>query len=138
MNLICRPILLLLFLSSGAFAQTDRDTLSKGKVTVDNPPGLAQLLEKYKRVNYSSPGSEGFRVQIFTDAGNNAKDRANSTLSEFNASFGDVPAYLVYQQPNFKVRCGNFYTKSQARKLQKRIATQFPGSYIVRDHINTY
>jgi hypothetical protein len=80
-------------------------------------------------------GAEGYRVQIFTDAGTSAKERANSILTEFNASFSDTPAYLVYQQPNFKVRCGDFLTKAQARKLQKRIDSKFTGSYIVRDLI---
>jgi hypothetical protein len=116
-------------------AQNSDDSLIRGKVTYKLAPGLNQLMEKYRRANYSMTGVEGYRVQIFTDAGTNAKERANNTLSEFTASFSDIPAYLVYQQPNFKVRCGDFLTKAQARKLQKRIDSQFPGSYIVRDLI---
>jgi hypothetical protein len=115
--------------------QNAEDSLKSGKVTYHLAPGVNQLMEKYKRANYNSQGPEGYRVQIFTDAGTNAKERANNTLSEFTASFSDTPAYLVYQQPNFKVRCGDFLTKAQARKLQKRIDSQFPGSYIVRDLI---
>ncbi len=115
--------------------QSAEDSLKDGKVTYHLAPGVNQLMEKYKRANYNSQGPEGYRVQIFTDAGTNAKERANNTLSEFTASFSGTPAYLVYQQPNFKVRCGDFLTKAQARKLQKRIDSQFPGSYIVRDLI---
>jgi hypothetical protein len=115
--------------------QNAEDSLKSGKVAYHLAPGVNQLMEKYKRANYNSQGPEGYRVQIFTDAGTNAKERANNTLSEFTASFSGTPAYLVYQQPNFKVRCGDFLTKAQARKLQKRIDSQFPGSYIVRDLI---
>lgn len=86
-------------------------------------------------MNYSSSTIDGYRVQISTDAGNNAKDLSNKVLQEFKATFSDVPAYITYQQPNFKVRCGNFRNKSEARKLQKRIAYLYPSAFIVKDEI---
>ena len=92
--------------------------------------------EKYKKVNYSSSAAEGYRVQISTDAGNNAKDISNKVLQEFKSAFSDVSAYIIYQQPNFKVRCGDFRYKSEARKLQKRIASMYPSTFIVKDEIN--
>jgi len=112
------------------------DSTSSGKITIKTDLGFNELVEKYKKVNYSSSAVEGYRVQISTDAGNNAKDISNKVLQEFKATFSDVPAYITYQQPNFKVRCGDFRYKSEARKLQKRIAFIYPSTFIVKDEIN--
>jgi len=108
---------------------------AQGKVTYMEPPGLDELMEKYRKENYASPGIDGYRVQLFSDAGNNAKERATSALNEFQAAFPETPVYLSYQQPNFKVRAGDFRNKAEARKLQKRIKPLFPGAFIVKDFI---
>jgi hypothetical protein len=122
------------FLHTSIIAQID-STLD-GNVKFQTDQGFNELVEKYKRMNYSSSTIDGYRVQISTDAGNNAKDLSNKVLQEFKATFSDVPAYITYQQPNFKVRCGNFRNKSEARKLQKRIAYLYPSAFIVKDEIN--
>lgn len=113
------------------------DTLNKGSVKYNLPNGFIDLIESYKKANYASPGIEGFRVQILSDAGNNAKERAQSSLVEFEQKFPGIPVYLTYQQPNFKVRCGDFRTKAEARRLLNELSSQFPGSYVVRDFIKT-
>lgn len=126
--------LLLFLVFSKINAQID-STLS-GKITIKTDLGFNELVEKYKKVNYSSSAVEGYRVQISTDAGNNAKDISNKVLQGFKSAFSDVSAYIIYQQPNFKVRCGDFRYKSEARKLQKRIAYMYPSTFIVKDEIN--
>lgn len=111
------------------------DSTFRGNIVWNVPEGLSHLIESYKKSNYASPGFEGYRVQVLSDAGNNAKDRAQSTLLKFEQEFPSVPVYLTYQQPNFKVRCGDYRTKAEARRLQNQINGQFPGAYIVRDFI---
>ncbi len=132
-------VVLFLLLTISASAQEEAvttDTLVKdGMVVFVYDKGIEELIEKYKKSNYSNPGLEGFRVQIFTGAGNDSKDKAEKALQDFLSSFPDEVAYLTYQQPNFKVRCGDFRTKSEARKLMKKISYQYPGSYIVKDNI---
>ena len=86
-------------------------------------------------MNYTSAGVDGFRVQIFSESGNNAKEHAQQSLSDYNQSLFGYPAYLIYQQPNFKVRCGDYRTKAEARRLLKQLSGQYPGAYIVKDNI---
>ena len=119
----------------GAQTANGRDSSGNGRIVYNLAPGLENLVEKYKKANYSSQGPEGFRVQIFSEAGNPAKDRADNMLQEFSSAFSDTPVYLTYEQPNFKVRAGDFRTKAEARKLQKRINYQYPGAFIVKDKI---
>ncbi len=114
---------------------SDSTSIQGGFLVLNYAPGIELLIERYKKVNYSAIGPEGYRVQIFTAAGNEAKEKASVALSEFQLSFPEIAAYLTYQQPNFKVRCGNYRYKSEARKLLKRIAYQYPGAFIVKDFL---
>ena len=111
------------------------DSSSNGEYTLSLPIGLDQLIETYKKVNYTSAGIDGYRVQIFSESGNNAKEHAQQSLSDYNQSLFGNPAYLIYQQPNFKVRCGDFRTKAEARRLLKQLSGQYPGAYIVKDNV---
>ena len=111
------------------------DSNSIGSYTMSLPEGLDQLIGSYKKVNYTSSGVDGFRVQIFSESGNNAKEHAQKSLSDFNQSSYENAAYLIYQQPNFKVRCGDYRTKAEARRLLKQLSGQYPGAYIVKDNI---
>jgi hypothetical protein len=113
-----------------------KDSSTIGAYTLSLPEGLDQLIESYKKVNYTSTGVDGYRVQIFSESGNNAKEHAQQSLSEFNQSNAGInSAYLIYQQPNFKVRCGDYRTKAEARRLLKQLSGQYPGAYIVKDNI---
>ena len=113
-----------------------KDSSSIGAYSLSLPTGLDQLIESYKKVNYTSTGVDGYRVQIFSESGNNAKEHAQQSLSEFNQSNAGInSAYLIYQQPNFKVRCGDYRTKAEARRLLKQLSGQYPGAYIVKDNI---
>ncbi|MFW5726214.1 MAG: hypothetical protein ACOCX0_07180, partial [Bacteroidota bacterium] len=47
-----------------------------GKVNMHQPSGLESLVEKHIAVNKKMEGIPGFRIQIFSDSGNNSKRRA--------------------------------------------------------------
>lgn len=108
-----------------------------GQIAWNHPEGMNALLEQYKTSNYKEPGLDGYRVQIFSDGGNNAKERAFKVQNTIMELYPELEVYLTYQQPNFKIRCGNFRTKAEARKCQIEIMRDFPGCFIVRDMIKT-
>lgn len=107
----------------------------KGNVNWQLPNGMISLLELYKKENFKEPGLDGYRIQVFSDGGNNAKERAQNLVNDIEGSHPHIPVYLSYQQPNFKVRCGNYRTKAEARKNQAIICKTYPGCFIVQDHI---
>ena len=109
--------------------------VSTGFATWHLPSGFNSLVELYKKDNYREPGLDGYRIQVFSDGGNNAKERALKLVNEIEESHPDIPVYLSYHQPNFKVRCGNFRTKAEARKNQSSICKSYPGCFIVKDLI---
>jgi hypothetical protein len=94
------------------------------------------LVEKYNNQNQTKPIINGYRVQIYFDSGNQSKKKANDVKTQFLAKNPDIPCYLVYQSPNFKVRVGDFRTRYEAYKLYREIRNDFPSAYIVKDEIN--
>ncbi len=124
-----------IFIDSNISLSNLNDSSYIGAYTLSLPVGLDQLIGTYKKVNYTASGFDGYRVQIFSESGNNAKEHAQKSLSDFNQSVYENAAYLIYQQPNFKVRCGDFRTKAEAQRLLKQLSGQYPGAYIVKDNI---
>jgi len=74
----------------------------------------------------------GYRVQVFFGP---ERNEALEVKSEFNKMYEDLPAYLTYQQPNFKIRVGNFKTRLEALKYLKDIQLLYTGAFLVKDNV---
>jgi hypothetical protein len=120
-------IFIVLLLASAKF--------SSAQVTVVADPAIDLLVAKHIRINEEGKGFPGFRVQIFSDSGNGARERANEKRSAFVLKYPDVPAYLDFNNPNFIVRVGDFRTKLEARKFLNSVAVDFPYSFVRKDMI---
>jgi hypothetical protein len=54
----------------------------------------------------------------------------------FSARYPDVSAYLTFKAPNYKVRVGDFRTRLDAVRFLQQILTDYPGAYVITDHIH--
>jgi hypothetical protein len=70
-------------------------------------------------------------VQIFL--GDRAT--AESTKRAFLQKHPDIPAYLSWLAPNFRLRVGDLRTRLEAEHLLRDMKVLYPGSYIVPDEI---
>lgn len=118
-------------LSTVAFAQTT------GKVEVVFEPGIEGIMGGYTaRALEDEP--QGFRVQICTESGNNARDLANGQKAQFYSKYEGKKAYLEWESPNFKVRVGDFKNRLEATLYWKQLSEDFPAAYVVIDEIKLY
>jgi len=124
---------IVLLLVNFSFAQNADN--KAGKITVIQDNRLTSLTEKYKEVNHRDPSFDGYRLQIFFDSGNNSKNRATDALAAFQEKYPNIKAYLSFKQPNYRIRAGNFRTKSEAIGFQKSIQSDYPNAFVVRDKI---
>ncbi len=108
---------------------------SSAQVTVVADAAIDSLVAKHVRINEEGKGFPGYRVQIFSDSGNGARERANEKRSAFVSKYPDVPAYLDFNNPNFIVRVGDFRTKLEARKFLNTVAIDFPYAFVRKDMI---
>ncbi len=77
----------------------------------------------------------GYRVRIFFDNKQSARNESEATLKKFEGLFPDVKAYRIYVNPYFKVTVGDFRTKSEAMALLSRIRGAFPSAFVVKENI---
>jgi len=99
-----------------------------GAITIFQDERIAKL-DSLKRRH---PGKQsGYRVQIFFGK----RPEALKMKAEFQKSHSEVPAYISYLAPNFRLRVGDFRTRLEAEKLKREIDTEYSGCYIVRDKI---
>jgi hypothetical protein len=103
---------------------------NKVKYTQDEK--ITTLVNRRLEENRVKQSSEGFRVQLHFG---NDRDKARDVKSKFLNQHQDVPAYESYQQPNFRIRVGNFRTRLEAMKFLKSIKSEFPSAFVVSDDI---
>lgn len=92
------------------------------------------LVEKHKTWCDKRGSIKGFRIQIFFDSGNNSKSKALSAMSEFRSKHPKNEAYLMFQEPNYKVRVGDFRTRMDAQRFLHEITDDYPNAFIVKDN----
>jgi len=116
-------------------AQVDKnDTL--GKVIYHQSVAIASILRKNVIVNEAKKSFRGYRIQVFSVSGVNSKDKANKTKAELLMDNPDIQAYIVYNEPYFKVRIGDFLTKLEALCFMQTILKEYPFAFVVADDIN--
>lgn len=105
------------------------------KARIIAAPGVDGLVSKHIAFNENVKGFPGYRIQIFFDAGNYSKSKAFGEKSKFMAKYPEVSAYVVFQEPYYKVRVGNFRNLLEAEAFRQRIIEIWPEAYILKDDI---
>lgn len=93
------------------------------------------LLKRYIGMSKRMNGTEGYRLEIFFSSGLRAKEEAMDVKTEFLKNFPDVPAYLIFTSPDFKVRVGDFRSRDDALALKNRIRRLYPNAFLAKDII---
>lgn len=106
-----------------------------GLLLLEKDARLDQLIQKQKEIHSADNTIDGFRVQIFMESGNDAVDIANATMSEFKEKYPDVPVYLIFGQPYYRLRVGDFRTRLEAEKFFHIINKEYKNAFVTSDKI---
>jgi len=106
-----------------------------GSIEINTDSNVRRALDAYSQLLLEYPGMEGFRIQIFFDSGNNSKQAAMNAKTRFEERFPEIETYISFEEPNYKVRVGNFRTKLDAEGCLKKIAAAYPNAFVVPDFI---
>ncbi len=101
-------------------------------VAVTNDERVNDLIKKQKEINAQKQTIPGYRIQVYF--GSN-RPKAMEVKIDFSGKHPETQSYLTYQQPNFKVRVGDFRTRLEAQKFLKDIQGHYVTSFIVPDDI---
>lgn len=106
----------------------------KAEVKVHQSQAIVDAYKKQVAGN-ASRSISGYRVRIFFDNSQSARNASEATLARFSSSHPGIAAYRSFQSPYFKVTVGDFRTKSEAMELLERIKGEFPSAFIVKENI---
>ena len=124
------------FLTISLSEAQEKSTLEPEIKKIIQDEKVIELINKHILLNENQPSIEGYRVQIFFDSGNNSMETALKVKTNFMGKYPDIPVYLIWQQPNYKVRVGDFRTKIEAQGLYNKIKSDYKNAFIVKDKIS--
>lgn len=107
----------------------------QGNVVVKADPRVDSLIAMHVAHNQNYPFIEGYRIQLFKDSGNDALDAAHDIMDKFHEYFPDIPAYLSFQEPYYRVRVGNFKTRLEALDQLEKIKRKYRNVWVIKDYI---
>ena len=122
--------ILLPFLS---VSQTDTTLSENGSITSINEEEINTLVRKYENILKARNGAEGWRVQLMFKA---KKEEITQLKIAFIKLYPEIPSYLKYETPYYRIRVGNCRTKLEAIKIKHQISKHFPSAYPVPEIIN--
>ena len=123
------------------------DSISKATVKLHQDKRIESLVVGRKNLTTTSFGTHetktvsGFRVQVFSsNTQRTAKNEAFRKESQIKEEFPDLPVYVNYSSPFWKVRVGDFKTYKEAQEFRSILIDAFPNlrseTYTVKDTVN--
>lgn len=107
-----------------------------GFLKVEQDPRIDSLVMKQRQIYANDSTIDGFRVQIFMETGNDAVRHADSIKAVFSQKYPDTPIYLIFGQPYYRLRIGDFRTRLEAENQYQQIKKEYANSFVTADRIN--
>lgn len=111
-----------------------RNVPGRGTVTIHQSPAIRQMIgrpmdsDRTEEVNGRKYlVSAGYRIQIFS--GNNqrsSKDEAFGKEQQIKNQFSDVPTYVSYTAPFWRLRVGDYLSYEEAFRMMQKLVGAFP------------
>ncbi len=132
---------------STIFDELRKSGPGKGEVVINQSPAIREMIgERMRGANVETADSltylkvQGYRTQVFS--GNNqriSKDEAFRKEKEIKELFPEIPTYVTYNAPFWKLRVGDFRSHEEAYHMMRSLMDAFPEygkeMYIVREEI---
>lgn len=108
---------------------------SWGEVKIHQSYAIVNAMKQHIETN-SSRTLTGYRVRIFFDNSQTARNDSESVMKSFMAAHPGIPAYRNYQNPFFRVVVGDFRTKSEAMEFFQSVKSAYPSALLIKENIN--
>jgi hypothetical protein len=106
---------------------------SQNAVKVIGNPYLDSLVNRNIEENKSHQTIDGYRIQLFSGS---ERNNANALRVKFRNEFPNEQSYLIYQQPYFKLRVGDYRNLIEAQQMHLLLQKTYGQILIVPDKIN--
>lgn len=77
----------------------------------------------------------GFRVQIYSGP---SRNEAYAAQARFQQQYQDIASYVSYTQPNYRVKVGDFRSRSEAQAFMREVRKSFPTVFLFTEQVVVY
>ncbi len=133
-NLVLWVWILFLAGTGSLFAQQQDSLLVVKKYDFIGDARIDTLLQLHVLQNEKFPVIPGYRIQIYKESGNTALDKALEIRDAFEKRY-NVPAYITFNEPYYRVRVGDFRTRLDAIRFLEKIKRHYPLAWEIKDDI---
>lgn len=119
----------------GSLSLSAQQDFFEGDVKIKGDPRIDSLIQRHIALNEKFPEIDGYRVMIFFDSGNNSKDSALKVIERFHENYPEIPAYLSFHSPYYRVRVGNFRTQMAGERFVHQIKGQYSNAWVIEASI---
>ncbi|SEN62463.1 Sporulation related domain-containing protein [bacterium A37T11] len=102
----------------------------KGEQTTSDASLSASTTTDKKGVKSTAPG---YRVQIYSGAD---RSKAYAEQARFKRMFADLDSYITYDEPNFRVKVGDFTNRREAQELMDALKKSFGSVFLFPETVN--
>lgn len=106
-----------------------REHSSEGNIRIEQSNTIAKMLDQNAYYNQRNQSMQGYRIRIYRDNDQNARQRSVQVEQKFKERYPDVKAYRSYSSPYFIVTIGDFRTVDEAIRFQSQMVTDYGNEY---------
>ena len=107
----------------------------RGVLILNQDRRIDTLMMKQRQIHDNDSTIDGFRVQIFMELGNDALKHADSVKTVFSEKYPDIPVYLIFGQPYYRLRIGDFRTRLEAENMYQQLKKNYKNAFVTADRI---
>lgn len=108
------------------------DNLDEEAVELKYDARLLGLMEATAKINSYTDEESGYRIQITS---NKDKDAIFKEKTRIYQSFPKMDIYVIYDQPYYKLRIGDYKSRLEATKALMEVIEEYQYAFIVNDMI---
>lgn len=121
-----------------ASTETSKSTTDERKPTTYVEPKYTvnkqvdAVLDSIDRINLTRKFVDGYTIQVYSGL---KREDALNVKKQLNLSLPEVESEVHYQQPNFKVKVGKYYTRLDAQKDYHAVKKIFTSAIVIPEKI---
>ena len=77
----------------------------------------------------------GFRVQIFSRS---SRNDAYGVQSKFKSQYKGYESYLSYEEPNYRVKVGDFRSRAEANRFREVLRNRYSNVFVISEDVWVY
>ncbi|MFD2516263.1 sporulation protein [Pontibacter locisalis] len=94
---------------------------------------VAVLMDTVASVNKNIKYAQGYRILAYNGS---ERQKVMNLRKSIISRVPEVKDYLTYQQPNFRLKIGDFFSRVEAQQVLNQLSDLIPNAQIVQDQIN--